>query len=94
MPHKKPYITTLTPLRGIAALLVLIYHSNLMVMQFHSSNVNFMSGWLWVDFFFVLSGFIIFYVYGQSFKGSKSPRTIGNISRRVLLVSIRSTSSH
>ena len=70
MLHKKPYITTLTPLRGIAALLVLIFHSNLMVMPFHSSNVNFMSGWLWVDFFFVLSGFIMFYVYGESFKQS------------------------
>ena len=70
MSHNKPYITTLTPLRGIAALLVLIYHSNLMVMPFHSSNVNFMSGWLWVDFFFVLSGFIMFYVYGESFKQS------------------------
>ena len=69
-PTNKPYITTLTPLRGIAALLVLIFHSNLMVMPFHSSNVNFMSGWLWVDFFFVLSGFIIFYVYGESFKQS------------------------
>ena len=68
MSQNKPYITTLTPLRGIAALLVLIYHSNLMVMPFNSSNVNFMSGWLWVDFFFVLSGFIIFYVYGESFK--------------------------
>jgi len=70
MSHNKPYITTLTPLRGIAALLVLIFHSNLMVMPFNSSNVNFMSGWLWVDFFFVLSGFIIFYVYGESFKES------------------------
>jgi peptidoglycan/LPS O-acetylase OafA/YrhL len=70
MNTTRPYITTLTPLRGIAALLVLIYHSNLMVMPFHSSNINFMSGWLWVDFFFVLSGFIIFYVYGESFKQS------------------------
>jgi peptidoglycan/LPS O-acetylase OafA/YrhL len=70
MNTTRPYITTLTPLRGIAALLVLIFHSNLMVMPFNSRNVNFMSGWLWVDFFFVLSGFIIFYVYGESFKES------------------------
>ena len=39
-------------------------------MPFNSSNVHFMSGWLWVHFFFVLSGFIIFYVYGESFKES------------------------
>jgi peptidoglycan/LPS O-acetylase OafA/YrhL len=28
------------------------------------------SGWLWVDFFFILSGFIITYVYGNIFKES------------------------
>ena len=70
MLHNKPYITTLTPLRGIAALLVVVFHSNLMLMPFSSQDVDFLSGWLWVDFFFVLSGFIIFYVYGESFKHS------------------------
>ena len=70
MSHNKPYITTLTPLRGIAALLVVVFHSNLMLMPFSSQGVDFLSGWLWVDFFFVLSGFIIFYVYGESFKQS------------------------
>jgi len=69
----RPYLTTLTPLRGIAALLVVIYHSNLMLMPFvepfaKPNLIN--AGWLWVDFFFVLSGFIIFYVYGASFRNS------------------------
>lgn len=66
----KPYLTTLTPLRGIAALLVVVFHSNLMLKAFiprgQGSLIN--AGWLWVDFFFILSGFILSYVYSQTFK--------------------------
>src|SRR5688572_11860825 len=66
------YLTTLTPLRGIAALFVVIFHSNLMAMAFMPpAYTSFISGgWLWVDFFFILSGFIIFYVYGKNFDES------------------------
>lgn len=70
MNPSKRYLTTLTPLRGIAALLVVVFHSNLMVVPFlppgYTSFVT--GGWLWVDFFFILSGFIIFYVYGRDFQ--------------------------
>jgi peptidoglycan/LPS O-acetylase OafA/YrhL len=68
----RPYLTTLTPLRGIAALIVVIFHSNLMFMAFMPIDKPHVvtSGWLWVDFFFVLSGFIIAYVYGENFKES------------------------
>jgi peptidoglycan/LPS O-acetylase OafA/YrhL len=66
----RSYITTLTPLRGIAALLVVIFHCNLMVTSFlppgYTSIIS--MGWIWVDFFFVLSGFILAYVYSQDFK--------------------------
>ena len=53
----RPYLTTLTPLRGIAALLVVIFHSNLMLMPFlpMGSRHFIWAGWLWVGFFFVLS---------------------------------------
>ncbi|MFZ4507357.1 MAG: acyltransferase family protein [Fimbriimonas sp.] len=70
--ERAPQIDSLTPLRGIAALLVVVFHIN--------SLLGFMSlgpvlegtafverGYLWVDFFFVLSGFIITHVYGQRF---------------------------
>jgi len=70
MPAKRPaYLTTLTPLRGIAALLVVIFHCNLMLMPFVPPGyTNLVSnGWLWVDFFFMLSGFIMCYVYGKYF---------------------------
>ena len=66
----KPYLTTLTPLRGIAALLVVVFHANLMLKPFiprgEGSFIN--AGWLWVDFFFILSGFILSYVYSNTFK--------------------------
>lgn len=63
------YLTTLTPLRGIAALLVVIFHCNLMMQTFLPPGYTaFLDmAWLWVDFFFVLSGFIMYYVYGKYF---------------------------
>src|SRR5450432_1063232 len=70
MPSNKTiYLTTLTPLRGIAALLVVIFHCNLMLMKWLPDGYTQLitSGWLWVDFFFVLSGFIMSYVYAKYF---------------------------
>jgi peptidoglycan/LPS O-acetylase OafA/YrhL len=68
-PKSHPYLTTLTPLRGIAALLVVVFHCNLMFQQFlppgYSQFLD--TSWLWVDFFFVLSGFIMCYAYGKYF---------------------------
>jgi peptidoglycan/LPS O-acetylase OafA/YrhL len=68
----KPYITTLTPLRGIAALLVVAYHSNRGFAPIAPITATslFANGWLWVDFFFMLSGFILCYTYEESFTGS------------------------
>lgn len=70
----RPYLTTLTPLRGIAALLVVVFHSNLMMMGFLPPGYTHFveNGWLWVDFFFILSGFIMSYVYGKKFEASVS----------------------
>src|SRR5436305_13484132 len=70
----QPYLTTLTPLRGIAALLVVVFHSNIFLIPFAPALSSHLieNGWLWVDFFFVLSGFIIAYVYGANFRGAVS----------------------
>ncbi len=66
------HITSLTPLRGIAAILVVLYHYDvfLSVHQFprlidtkYSNIIT--NGYLWVDFFFILSGFVICHVYGR-----------------------------
>lgn len=72
--NPRPYLTTLTPLRGIAALIVVIFHSNLDLVPFMPINKpHFLTmGWLWVDFFFVLSGFILCYVYSDHFKDTIS----------------------
>jgi peptidoglycan/LPS O-acetylase OafA/YrhL len=48
--------------RGIAALAVVVSHSALAARDFGGTDWPFLSyGWLGVDFFFVLSGFIIFH---------------------------------
>ncbi|HEX4113628.1 MAG TPA: acyltransferase [Stellaceae bacterium] len=52
-------INSLTALRGIAALLVLLYHVIL--------TSPFSRGYLGVDLFFMLSGFVLMHTYGQRF---------------------------
>jgi peptidoglycan/LPS O-acetylase OafA/YrhL len=60
-------IRTHTALRGIAALLVVIFHFRTILVP--STDLDaythfFAKGYLWVDCFFILSGFILCYVYG------------------------------
>ena len=67
------YLNNLTPMRGIAALLTVIFHVDLMLgnggdMLIKSSQSMLLTRmYLMVDFFFILSGFIMFYVYGKMF---------------------------
>ena len=67
------YLNNLTPMRGIAALLTVIFHVDLMLgnggdMLIKSSQSMILTRmYLMVDFFFILSGFIMFYVYGKMF---------------------------
>ena len=71
--NDKKYLSNLTPLRGIAALLTVIFHVNIVLSSFggqlldgkSSSILNRM--YLMVDFFFILSGFILCYVYARNF---------------------------
>jgi len=66
---KPNYLSTLTPLRGIAALLIVSVHLNLFVMPLLDpalTSVHFRL-YLMVDFFFILSGFIMSHVYGNTF---------------------------
>lgn len=64
------YIPSLTPLRGIAALMVVIYHFQVLVMPVVDPKNSFLINkwYLMVDFFFVLSGFIITHVYQKKFE--------------------------
>ncbi|MEC4983560.1 MAG: acyltransferase [Oscillatoria sp. PMC 1068.18] len=65
-PPKKVKLNLLQAFRGIAALLVVFFHLD----QLSNEKLNqtflfgiFKFGWAGVDFFFILSGFIIFYVH-------------------------------
>ena len=73
------YISSLTPLRGIAALLVVLFHYQAfsimhgfpgLLDQLNSQFIT--KGYLWVDFFFILSGFVISHVYGEKLKNRSS----------------------
>lgn len=49
--------------RGVAALLVALFHFRFLGHFYESPFVR--HGWLWVDFFFVLSGFVITHAYAN-----------------------------
>ena len=55
-------LVPLTTMRGIAAAFVVVYH-----LHYRESQAWSAQGYLWVDFFFILSGFIMAYVYGEEF---------------------------
>ncbi|HDS1237596.1 TPA: acyltransferase [Pluralibacter gergoviae] len=68
---KKEIINSLTGIRGVAAVYVLIYH-----LFHHSSNINFIkNGYISVDLFFILSGFIITHAHLNDFKGNITSRS-------------------
>lgn len=66
---EKPHFELLDGLRGVAALFVIIYH---FFEGFATSPINqiFNHGYLAVDFFFVLSGFVLGYAYDSRLNSS------------------------
>ena len=63
-------IIPLTSLRGIAAMAVVFYHfgplySRNFSIEAHTLIIS--RGYLWVDFFFLLSGFVLCHVYAEDF---------------------------
>ena len=65
----RPFFTALESLRGIAALIVAINHIRWMNPTYHWTFVR--HGYLMVDFFFVLSGFVIYHSYGQKISSGR-----------------------
>ncbi|MBC7422359.1 MAG: acyltransferase [Ferruginibacter sp.] len=69
MKPKSIYLSNLTPLRGIAALLVAIFHFEEIGGIFINPSTTMLIGksYLMVDLFFIMSGFVMLHVYGDSF---------------------------
>lgn len=66
------YIKSLTSLRGIAALIIVIHHFSYYGLPQLGATISsysdfFSNGYLCVDFFFILSGFIMAHVYVNQF---------------------------
>lgn len=77
----KPHYELLDGLRGVAALLVIWYH---VFEGFATSPIDqrFNHGYLAVDFFFILSGFVIGYAYDDRWKTSMTIKDF--IKRRLI----------
>ncbi len=73
-------ITSLTPLRGIAALLVAVYHFNGWIIAFvQPTNSLFVAKcYMMVDLFFIMSGFIIMHVYKETFTSAITLKAFKN----------------
>lgn len=72
---RQPELTALTSLRGIAALFVLSHHFMYVLLDKLPRIVPshlFHKSYLWVDLFFLLSGFVLAYVYQSRFESSVS----------------------
>lgn len=68
-----PPLPLLTPLRGFAALFVVLYHARLVLFpQWKSPIADYTyfleRGYIWVDLFFILSGYVMIHVYRNTFK--------------------------
>ncbi len=72
--HK--YLSNLTPLRGIAALWVVVFHFQEVIIKFVSPDRTQLvaKGYMMVDLFFIMSGFIICHVYQQNFQTGLSSK--------------------
>ncbi len=83
MPNKTEYLSNLTPLRGIAALLVAVFHFEMAIARFipAAQTMFFEKCYLMVDLFFIMSGFIMMHVYDETFTNS-----INKISLRKFFV--------
>jgi peptidoglycan/LPS O-acetylase OafA/YrhL len=74
-----PELSALTSLRGIAAMVVVLFHSSNLAFNVAGGGQPWIwrRGYLAVDLFFLLSGFILAHVYGRRVAEKKSWNTIG-----------------
>lgn len=79
----KPRYEILDGLRGVAAIIVLIYHH----FEEFGPGITSFHGYLAVDFFFILSGFVVGYAYDDRWKSAANPNgmTLGGFFKRRLI---------
>ena len=67
-------LQSLTPLRGIAAIWVICFHYGVVYFGFHPEQFSriFNKGYLAVDMFFMLSGFVLSHVYWKTFASDEA----------------------
>lgn len=80
--QSKPRYEILDALRGVAAFIVLFYHH----FEAFGPGIRSFHGYLAVDFFFILSGFVIGYSYDDRWKSASNPNgmTFGQFVKRRL----------
>ena len=76
-------VPSLTALRGIAALMVVEHHFTKILLPDLGAAIRPHTGilagaYLWVDLFFLLSGFVLAHVYAESFRDGTPLREYGN----------------
>lgn len=74
--NPKPELVALTSLRGIAAILVMLHHFLFVLLPDLGALLPsklFIKSYLWVDLFFILSGFVLAYVYHEHFRSGIAP---------------------
>ncbi|PSW22733.1 acyltransferase [Photobacterium swingsii] len=73
MIHMQGQLPLLTAIRGFAAFFVALFHARLVLFpqwkeEIASTSQLLENGYLWVDIFFILSGFVMMHVYRDSFQ--------------------------
>ncbi len=83
---KRKNLEALTSIRGIAALLVVFYHYQDEFAPIRLSDYTFLfeKGYLWVDLFFVLSGFVITYSHTEFFDRQRAFRRSNIVNFMIL----------
>jgi peptidoglycan/LPS O-acetylase OafA/YrhL len=84
MSGKSGHLDALTGIRGIAAWLVVLYHTRRALTEILPSEIIdfFAKGYLAVDLFFMLSGFVIWYNYADRLRGGGGAETLQFLWRR------------
>jgi peptidoglycan/LPS O-acetylase OafA/YrhL len=83
---QRPELRALTGARGIAAWIVVLFHLRFMMLGVGGADGPFQYGYLAVDFFFVLSGFVIWLTYADKLRAQGLAGIPDFLKRRIARV--------